>query len=424
MMAVMSAHDWPRFVPVRQRFAAGRVADARAAAREGVARVLDEHALAPGARVAITAGSRGVAEQVELYRGVADAVRAAGAEPFLFTAMGSHGGGTADGQRALLASLGVTEAEVGMPVSCSSDVVRVGETEKPIAGLPVYVAAEAADADGVLVVNRVKPHTSFHGPYESGPLKMLAVGMGRADGASMVHRLGWAAMGDAIRSVSAVVRERLPVLGALAVVENAYEQPAVVEGVPVEALDEREAALLEQARAWLPTLPVDELDLCVVREMGKNLSGTGMDTNVIGRLRIQGIPEPPSPRIAYLGVLDLSEASHGNATGVGLADFTTARLVAKIDAEVTNLNCLTTGSPIRAAVPMTLADDRALFDAVWQALRPERGADVRAAVVADTLHLDELWLSERSRADAGDVVESVGKPVDPLFDGEGNLVLR
>lgn len=418
----MSAYDLPRFVRVRQRFAADRVADARAAAREGAARVLARHPLTPGARVAVTAGSRGVAELVDLYRGVADAVRASGGEPFLFSAMGSHGGGTADGQRALLASLGVTEDTVGMPVSCSADVVRIGETEKPIGGLPVYVATEAVDADAVLVVNRVKPHTSFHGPYESGPLKMLAVGMGRADGASMVHRLGWAAMGDAIRSVSDVVRDRLPVLGAVAVVENAYEQPAVVEGVPADELDEREAALLEQARAWLPTLPVDELDLCVVREMGKNISGTGMDTNVIGRLRIQGIPEPPSPRITYLGVLDLTEASHGNATGVGLADFTTARLVAKIDADATNLNCLTTGSPIRAAVPMTLADDRALFGAVWQALRPERGADVRAAVVANTLHLDELWLSERSRADAGDGVEAVGEPVAVAFE-DGRLVL-
>lgn len=417
-----SSHDWPRFVRVRQRFAADRVADARAAAREGAARVLAEHALAPGARVAITAGSRGVAELVQLYRGVADAVRVAGAEPFLFTAMGSHGGGTADGQRALLASLGVTEETVGMPVSCSSDAVRIGETEKPIAGLPVYVAPEAADADGVLVVNRVKPHTSFHGPYESGLLKMLAVGMGRPAGASMVHRLGWAAMGDAILSVSAIVRERLPVLGAVAVVENAYEQPAVVEGVPADALDERETALLERARAWLPTLPVDELDVCVVREMGKNLSGTGMDTNVIGRLRVQGIPEPPSPRITYLGVLDLSDASHGNATGIGLADFTTARLVAKIDQDATNLNCLTTGSPIRAAVPMTLATDRALSEAIWQALRPERGADVRAAVVANTLHLDDLWLSERSRADAGDAVDTVGEPVEVAF-ADGRLVL-
>lgn len=408
---------------MRQRFAADRVADARAAARDATARLLAGQDLAPGARVAITAGSRGVAEVVELYRGAADAVRAAGAEPFLFTAMGSHGGGTADGQRALLASLGVTEETVGMPVSCSSDVVLIGETEKPIAGVPVYTAPEAADADGVLVVNRVKPHTSFHGPYESGLLKMLAVGMGRPAGASMVHRLGWAAMGDAVRSVSAVVRERMPVIGALAVVENAHEQPAVVEGVPEHALDERETELLERARASLPTLPVDELDLCVVREMGKNLSGTGMDTNVIGRLRVQGIPEPPSPRIAYLGVLDLSEASHGNATGIGLADFTTARLVAKIDQDATNLNCLTTGSPIRAAVPMTLATDLALFEAVWQALRPERGSDVRAAVVTNTLHLDELWLSERSRADAGERVDTVSEPVPPSFDADGNLVM-
>ncbi|MQA05888.1 MAG: DUF362 domain-containing protein [Streptosporangiales bacterium] len=415
--------DRLRLCRVRQRFSAPAVVDLIETVRKQVDQVVSGAGLAPGSRVAVTAGSRGVVRAPEIYRAVVGALRDAGHEPFLFTAMGSHGGGTADGQRALLDSLGVTAEAVGAEVVCSDDVTVLGRTVTPIAGLPVLVASEAAAADAVLVVNRVKPHTSFHGSHESGLLKMLAVGMGRARGATMVHRLGWQSMEQAIESIAAVVLDRLPVLGGLAVLENANEQPAQVEAMPAAEIAERETALLETARALMPYLPVDRLDLCVVREMGKNISGTGMDTNVIGRLRIEGLPEPPRPSIQYLAVLDLTEESHGNATGVGLADFTTQRLADRIDRAATYLNCLTSGSPIRGAVPMTLPDDRAVFDAVWQAMKPQRFADVRAAVIADTLHLGELWLSERSAAECGTDVEVLGDPTDLTFDGAGSLVL-
>lgn len=412
-----------RVVRVRQRFQAPAVDDLPAAVDHEVSRLLDANPLPPGSSVAITAGSRGLAQGPVVYRAVVRALEAAGHKPFLFTAMGSHGGGTAAGQRALLDSLGVTDAEVGAPVSCSDDVAELGQTSTPVAGLPVYVAQEARDADAVLVVNRVKPHTSFHGAHESGLLKMLAVGMGRARGASMVHRLGWQVMERAIESIAGTVLAELPVLGAVALVENAHEQPAHVEGVVAADLVSRETELLDLARSLMPYLPVDELDLCVVRTMGKNYSGTGMDTNVIGRLRVQGLPEPAKPRIQYLAVLDLSEESHGNACGVGLADFTTQRLADQIDRDATYLNCLTSGSPIRAAVPMTLPDDRAVIDAVWQAMKPQRMADVRAAVVENTLHLGELWLSERSAADVAGAVDVVGSPVAVTFDSTGRLVL-
>lgn len=414
-----------RLVKVRQRFEAPTIPDPEGRVREEVRRLLRQSELEPGSRVAITAGSRGISNAVEAYRGAVGALEEGGHDPFLFSSMGSHGRGTTEGQRDLLQSLGVTAEKVGAPVICSDEVVRLGETEKPLAGLPVYVAREAAEADGVLVVNRGKPHTSFHGPYESGLMKMLTVGMGRARGASMVHRLGWRSMVGAIESIGGAVLEQLPVIGGVALVENAREETAVVRGLPKAEIREGETALLEEARSFMPSLPVRRVDLCVVRQMGKNYSGTGMDTNIIGRLRLQGIPEPTDPFIQYLAVLDLSEASHGNATGVGLADFTTRRLVKKIDHEATYLNCLTSGGPVRAAVPMTFPDDRALFEAVWKVLKPEGAEQVRLAVIDNTLHLGELWLSENlvSELEAGEA-EVVGEPFSPEFDAEDRIVLQ
>src|SRR5215203_1352495 len=370
-------------------------------------------------------GSRGINDAVEVYRAAVETIREAGHEPFLFAAMGSHGRGTAEGQRDLLRSLDVTEEKVRAAVLCSDDVVELGESEEPLAGLPVQVAREATEADGVIVINRVKPHTSFHGPYESGLMKMLAVGMGRAKGAPMVHQLGWDSMVESITSIGGAVLELLPVVGGLAIIENAREETALVKGLAAAEIPEEEKHLLDLARDYMPSLPVKRLDLCVVREMGKNYSGTGMDTNIIGRLRLQGMPEPTEPAIRCLAVLDLSEASHGNATGIGLADFTTERLVEKIDYEATYLNCLTSGGPIRAAVPMTLADDKALFEAAWQALKPERINEVRLLIAENTLHLEELWLSEvlLEEVEAREDVEAVGEPFPLEFDSGGHLVL-
>lgn len=415
-----------RLVEVRQSFDAPAVPDVPEAAREQVRKLLRQSRLPPGSRVGITAGSRGVHDAVEVYQASVQTLIEAGHSPFLFAAMGSHGRGTADGQRDLLRSLGVIEEKVGAPVSCSDETVSLGETDAPRAGLPVYAAREAAEADGILVVNRVKPHTSFHGPHESGLMKMLAVGMGRARGAEMVHGLGWGAMVEAVESIGGAALERLPVLGGIAVVENASEQTALVDGLLPEEIPDGESRLLGLARAYMPALPVDDLDVLMVREMGKNYSGTGMDTNVIGRLRLEGLTEPEHPSIQYLAALDLSEASHGNATGVGLADFVTERLAGKIDREATYLNCLTSGGPIRAAVPMTLPDDRSLFEAVWKALKPARDADVRLMVVDNTLRLGRLWVSERlvGKLEDRQGVEVAGEPFPLRFDAEGKMEME
>ncbi|QVQ52648.1 DUF362 domain-containing protein [Spiractinospora alimapuensis] len=357
--------------------------------------LLDEHGALAGARVAITAGSRGIHGIPQLLRGVVRAVRDAGGSPFLFSAMGSHGGGTAQGQRDILTSLGITEEATGAPISCSDEVAHLGETTGPRAGLPVRFAREAAEADMIIPVNRIKPHTSFHGPHESGLLKMLTVGAGRAHGASMVHRLGWHHMVEAIDSIATTVLDRLPVVGGIAIVQDAHEHPAVIEAIPAAELRHHEERLLDRARRLLPRLPVDRLDALIVRSMGKAYSGSGMDTNVIGRLRLEGMDEPAVPAIRALGVLDLDAGSHGNATGVGLADFTTERLVAKLDRESTYLNCLTSGGPQRAAVPMTFPSDSALVAAMARMLKPQPGEEntIRMAMIDNTLHLETLWIS-------------------------------
>jgi hypothetical protein len=414
-----------RLVKIRQRFPAPTVSDVHEQAKRETKRIISSSQLTPGSRVAITAGSRGIGEAVEVYRGAVEAIEDAGHLPFLFASMGSHGRGEASGQRDLLTSLSVTEEKVGAPVSCSGETVEIGETTEPVGGLPVYVMKEAHEADAVLVVNRIKPHTSFHGLHESGLIKMLAVGMGGPSGASMVHSLGWNSMEAAIESIAAAVMEKLPVIGGLAVVENAQEGTAVVEGLLRKGIPSGETRLLEKARALMPSLPAKNLDLCVVKEMGKNYSGTGMDTNIIGRLRLQGMPEPREPYIQYLAVLDLSEASHGNATGVGLADFTTQRLAEKIDRNATYLNCLVSGGPIRAAVPMTLPNDEELFRAVWTSLKPDDMEEVRAMVIENTLHLEEVWVSEALLPEIEEIegVELVGKPEPLQFDEEGRIVL-
>ena len=417
--------DQIRLVKIRQRFEAPTVPDLAETVRDEVGLLLQQYRLESGARVAITAGSRGINDAVEVYQAAVELLKEEGHQPFLFSSMGSHGRGTADGQRDLLKSLGVSEEKIGAPVLCSAEVVKLGETEGPLAGLPVYVSKEAAEADGLIAINRVKPHTSFHGPYESGLMKMLAVGMGRDRGASMVHRLGWSSMVESIESIGGAVLEQLPVIGGLAIVENAHEETALLKGLPGAEIPDSETQLLELARDYMPFLPVDQLDLCVVREMGKNYSGTGMDTNVIGRLRLQGIPEPAEPAIQCLAVLDLSEASHGNATGIGLADFTTERLVEKIDYEATYLNCLTSGGPVRAAVPMTLPTDEALFEAVWRALKPESISEVRLLIVDNTLHLEELWVAEALLEEVSDRegIEVVGEPFPLEFDSKGQMVV-
>jgi hypothetical protein len=370
--------------------------DVTAAARAGLAPVLARAGLAAGARVAVTAGSRGIARIGEILRGACDGVRDTGAAPFLIAAMGSHGGGTGPGQRAMLAHLGITEASTGAPIESEMDVVDIARTEH---GIDVVCDARAALADAIVVVARVKPHTDFSGTIESGLLKMTAIGLGKAIGAARYHaafaRWGYEPI---IREVAAALYANLPIVAGLAIVEDNRGGTHTIEAFTAPEIVAGEERLLELARRLMPALPFDTLDLLIVDRMGKNFSGTGMDTNVTGRAVDGRSQKVPRPVVRELFVRELSEESNGNATGIGLADFCSRRVADAIDWAPTYLNVLTAAQPAGARLPIVCDTDR---DAIRHALNAAGVEDERHARVArihDTLHLETFAVSEAALA--------------------------
>ncbi len=373
------------------------IADVTTAARDALAPVLAAARLRPGARVAITAGSRGIARIDAILRGACDAVRAAGGAPFLVAAMGSHGGGTGAGQRSMLEHLGVTEASVGAPIESEIDVVDVTRTAEH--GIDVVCDARAARADAIVIVGRVKPHTDFTGTIESGVLKMTAIGLGKPSGAARYHaafaRWGYEPI---IREIAAAIYAHLPVVAGLAIVEDHRGGTHAIEAFPTAGIAAGEEALLVRARALMPRLPFENLDLLIVDRMGKNFSGTGMDTNVTGRGVDGRTQKVARPLVRQLFVRELAPESQGNATGIGLADFCTRRLADAIDWQPTYLNALTAAHPAGARLPIVCENDR---DAVRHALNAAGVADpstARVARIADTLHIEAFAASEGALA--------------------------
>ena len=350
----------------------------------------------PGGRVALTVGSRGIAGIAPMARAAVDALRGLGFDPFVVAAMGSHGGGTEAGQRALLAELGVTEISLGCPISASMDTVVLGTNAF---GLPIHLDAAAHAADGIVLLNRVKPHTSFTGRYESGLLKMLAIGLGKRQGAAQVHRLGLPGLRKLLPEVGAFLLKHAPVALGIAILENAREEVCRVVGVGPEAILEVEPRLLDESRRLMARLPFDQLDVLIVGELGKNYSGTGMDPNVIGRQRVETMPDLPRPVVTRLAVLDLSAETRGNALGIGLADLTTDRLVAAIDPIPMRVNSMTTNFLTRARVPIALPTDRDVVDACIQTCWKLDAAEARLVVIPNTLELSTLWVGEALRGD-------------------------
>ncbi|MGB9826179.1 MAG: hypothetical protein ACPLRU_05860, partial [Desulfofundulus sp.] len=361
-----------RFVKIRQIFPRPVVHDIRDRVLREMERINFRKRIKPGQRVAITAGSRGIKNITIILKAVVEAVRMAEAEPFVIGAMGSHGGGTARGQEEILTSLGITRETLGCPVLTSAEAVEIGQTP---GGIKAFCDVNAWDADGIIVCNRIKPHTSFHGPVESGLMKMMAVGLGKVKGASFIHRVSPMEISTTLIDIGEIFIRSGKILAGVGVVENSYDDTAIIEAAAPEEILDMERRLLAEAYRLMPRLPVDRLDFLIVREMGKNISGTGMDTNVIGRIRMVGVPEPASPLITRIVVLDLTGASHGNATGIGLADFTTRRLVDKMDRQKTYLNCITSGNVQRAMLPMVMPDDRAAVEAAMESLAPRGAVD-------------------------------------------------
>ncbi|NLC57079.1 MAG: DUF362 domain-containing protein [Armatimonadetes bacterium] len=404
---------WPPVWEVRQQFAMVAVEDVAATARAALAALDATCRPRPGDRVAITAGSRGIDRIAVLLRAVADHVRACGAEPFLLAAMGSHGGGTAAGQRAVLAGYALTPEVVGCPVEAATEAREIGCTPE---GVPVMCSRPACEADGIILVNRVKPHTILTGSQGSGLMKMAAIGLGGPAGANLIHAHGLAAT---LLPSARVVLQQLPILCGVAVVENAFDRICTLEALPPAAIEAADARLLAQARTLLPGIPFDPIDLLVVRRIGKNLSGTGMDPNVIGLHRRLG--GTPTRHIDRIVALDLTPESHGNAIGVGMADLITERLRAKIDWESTAANGLTSGFFAGIKLPLALPHDRAAIAAALKGFDPER---VRLVIIEDTAHLARLHVSAALAAEArqNEQLAVAAGPLPLAFSAEGDLL--
>ena len=347
-----------------------------------------------GASIAIAAGSRGIANIDLITRTIVEVVKTAGAKPFIIPAMGSHGGATAGGQAEVLASYRITEETMGCPIRSSIHVVKLSSE-----GLEsrAFMDRHAWESDGVILVNRIKPHTDFHGSFESGLVKMSVIGLGKEKQAFEMHRFGVHGLRDLVPETAKRVFATGKIIMGIGIVENAYDETAVIEAIPGGSIIDREPSLLDIARENMPRLPVDELDVLIVDRLGKNISGTGMDTNIIGRIRIPGQPEPDAPRIKSIIVRDLTDESHGNATGLGLADVTTRRLFDRIDFETTKTNILTSGFLERGKIPFVAANDEEALDVALRSagcLDPE---SARIARIRDTLHLGELLVSQPIR---------------------------
>lgn len=376
--------------------------------------------LTPGTEVAIALGSRGIAGLPEVARRVIAWVRGQGAEPFVVPAMGSHGGATAIGQREVLEAYGLGERALGCAIRSSMDVVAL----PGVAGLaaPVVTDAHAAAAAATIVINRVKPHTDYAGPYESGLMKMIGLGLGKRVQAEALHAHGVPGLRDLMPLVARQVLAHGNIVLGIGIVENARDAPCHVEAVPAAAIPDREPALLALARAQMPRLLVDRLDVLLVDRLGKDVSGTGMDTNVIGRRMIAGEPEPSGPQVAMIGVHGLTPASHGNATGMGLADVVSRSFAEAIDHEVTATNVVTSGFLLRGKLPMVAPDDLALWAWCLRGATVRDGAAVRAMRIVDTLHPHEAWVTDAALADATAAGAEVVASGLSLHDDTGRLV--
>jgi hypothetical protein len=412
--------EFPKIVKMRRKFPRPLVEDIEATLREQLEREEISSTIKPGMSVALTAGSRGIAEIDTILRVLVTILKEMDAEPFIVPAMGSHGGATAEGQVEILESLGITEESCGAPIRSSMEVVEIGETDR---GVLVYMDKIASEADGVVLVNRIKAHTDFRSSIESGLVKIASIGLGKHEQALALHGYGVEGIRDFMVEVGEKVLESGHILFGVGTVENAYDEPAIIEAIPPEQIVEREAELLAEYMELMPDLPVSEIDVLYVDALGKNYSGTGMDTNVIGRFRILGIDEPERPDVKYLIVGDISKESHGNALGIGLADLTTQRLADQVDRAAMNANVITSTFVERAKVPMTLENDQEAIDTAVRCNWGVPPSETRFVRISNTLHLEYLYVSENLVDEVLQSGESevVGDPEDLVFDGDGYL---
>jgi len=411
---------FPRMVPVKQKFNTQRVDNIPDAIHRELIKPEITRELKSGAKVAVAVGSRGIANLKEIVKAVVEELKALGLQPFLVPGMASHGGATAEGQEEVLASFGVTAEEMGVPLISSMEVVELGSVD----GCPLYFDKTAFEADAVVMINRIKPHTSFKGPVESGLLKMLVIGLGNHKGATAIHSMGFDLFRELIPRAGALILDKIPPAVGVAVLENAYDETAKIVAVPGHAIPDREPELLAEAKSFMPRLLMDAIDVLIVDEIGKDISGSGMDPNITGRVTTglkEGFNAPPIQKILVLG---LTERTHGSAVGIGMADVTTRKVVSNINFSYTYANSITSTVVGAAKIPMFLNTEKeALLVAVktCNRVKPEQA---KIVMIKNTLELNHILVSEPLLADlAGrEDIEVLGEPFSIEFDGEDNIL--
>jgi len=409
----------PKMVKVKQRFDADQLDDVVGELRARLQVPEIREMIKPGMSIAIAVGSRGVNQIEAITRTTVEFLKELKAEPFIVPSMGSHGGATAEGQKEVLRHLGITEESVGAPIRSSMEVNKIGELEN---GLPVYVDRYACEADGIVVINRIKPHTAFRGPIESGLMKMLSIGLGKQKGAEACHQLGFKHMAEHVPAMAKVIIDKLPVLFGVGTVENAFDRVAKIQVIPAQNIEEEEKKLLELAKANMPKLWFDQIDVLVIDEIGKNISGDGFDPNVVGRY-----PTPYAyggPDVTKIVILDLTEETEGNANGIGTADFTTKYCVAKVDYEKIYANGLTSTVVAPTKIPTTLDNDREAIQAAVKTSNILDFTKVRLVRIKNTLEVGQIEVSESMipEVEKHPNLEILTEPYEWEFDSEGNLI--
>ena len=409
----------PRVAGVSQKFDRPRMDDSRGALKQILNTSGALESVFPKMEIAIAVGSRGISNQPVLVKLIAEALREKGARPFLVPAMGSHGGATADGQKKTLEDLGFGEDKIGVPIRSSMETVRVGTSEN---GLPVHVDKNAHEADGIVIINRIKPHTSFRGPYESGLMKMIAIGLGKQKGAEICHELGIERIAENFPAIARVTIEKENILFAIGLLENAYHETCRVELLRKEEIETEEPKLQEEAKRLLPKLHFTDIDVLVIDEIGKNISGTGFDTNVVGRYHTPGCSG--GPNVTRLVILNVTDETHGNANGLGIADFTTRRIFDQFSFENTYPNALTSTVLSSVKIPMVLETDLLAIKAAIKTCNILDKRNVRLIRIKNTNEIERIEVSE-SMLDGirGNPYLSIETELYPLaLNDDGSLV--
>ena len=408
----------PKMARIGQEFADERLTDIPGTIAGEFLKKEIRSAIKPGMSVAITAGSRGLSDFALIVKETVEQVRKLGGNPFIIPAMGSHGGATAEGQLDVLASYGITEATMGVPVKSSMETVIVGQTQE---GKPVHIDKHASEADGIVVVGRVKPHTCFRGRYESGLVKMMAIGLGKQKGAESCHAEGFGKMAENIEAFADQIIAKTNILFGIAIVENAFDRTSRIEAIPTERIKQREGELLLEAKSLMPSIYLRNFDILIIDRIGKNISGDGADPNISGTYATPYASG--GPEFQRYVVLDLTDETHGNANGIGMADFTTKRVFDKTDFDLTYPNGLTTTLVSTLSMPMVLRNDKSAMQAAIFSCNGIDKSRPRIVRLKNTAHVEEIMVSEAllEEVRAHPRLRILDEPKEPVFDQDGNL---